>query len=64
MSEALVLIKIVAIVIGVLVTTLGMVSFVVWQNLFRLIDPMFAMRVLVALVAYTWLLHFLQGVAI
>ncbi|EIW3592332.1 hypothetical protein ACOIWS_006038 [Salmonella enterica] len=63
MSEALVLIKIVAIVIGVLVTTLGMVSFVVWQNLFRLIDPMFAMRVLVALVAYTWLLHFLQGVA-
>lgn len=64
MSEALVLIKIVAIVIGVLVTTLGMVSFVTWQNLFRLIKPMFAMRVLVALVAYTWLLHFLQGVAI
>ncbi|EBR9318771.1 hypothetical protein CC707_15410 [Salmonella enterica subsp. enterica serovar Panama] len=64
MSEALVLIKIVAIVIGVLVTTLGMVSFVTWQNLFRLIEPMFAMRVLVALVAYTWLLHFLQGVAI
>ncbi|HAF1404918.1 TPA: hypothetical protein G8O12_003729 [Salmonella enterica] len=63
MSEALVLIKIVAIVIGVLVATIGMVSFVVWQNLFRLIDPMFAMRVLVALVAYTWLLHFLQGVA-
>ncbi|EDB4569858.1 hypothetical protein QQ096_000829 [Salmonella enterica] len=64
MSEALVLIKIVAIVIGVLVATLGMVSFVTWQNLFRLIEPMFAMRVLVALVAYTWLLHFLQGVAI
>ncbi|EAX7731387.1 hypothetical protein AIX81_06985 [Salmonella enterica] len=64
MSEALVLIKITAIVIGVLVTTLGMVSFVTWQNLFRLIEPMFAMRVLVATVAYTWLLHFLQGVAI
>lgn len=64
MSEALVLIKIVAIAIGVSVTTLGMVSFVTWQNLFRLIEPMFAMRVLVALVAYTWLLHFLQGVAI
>ncbi|EDW6116233.1 hypothetical protein ABK35_000212 [Salmonella enterica subsp. salamae] len=63
MSEALVLIKIAAIAIGISVTTLGMVLFVMWQNPFRLIKPMFAMRVLVALVAYAWLLHFLSGTA-
>ncbi|ECG8628960.1 hypothetical protein AAD16_004813 [Salmonella enterica subsp. diarizonae] len=63
MSEALVLIKIAAIAIGVSVATLGLVSFVMWQNPFRFIKPMFAMRVLVALVAYAWLLHFLSGIA-
>ncbi|EGL4564275.1 hypothetical protein IQ508_002299 [Salmonella enterica] len=61
MSEALVLIKIAAIVIGVSVAAFGMVSFVMWQNPFRFIKPMFVIRVLVALVAYAWLLHFLSG---
>ncbi|EAY4773440.1 hypothetical protein S828_18345 [Salmonella enterica] len=61
MSEALVLIKIVAIVIGISVAAFGMVFFVMWQNPFRIIKPVFAMRVLVALVAYAWLLHFLSG---
>ncbi|HFZ9214427.1 TPA: hypothetical protein ACIPE5_002100 [Salmonella enterica subsp. diarizonae serovar 61:r:-] len=61
MSEALVLIKITAIVIGISATAFGLVSFVMWQNPFRFIKPMFAVRLLVALTAYAWLLHFLPG---
>ncbi|CAH5913846.1 hypothetical protein AI2916V1_3785 [Enterobacter cloacae] len=61
MSEVLVLIKITAIVIGVSVAVLGVMSFVMWQNPFRYIKPMFAVRVLVALVAYAWLLYFIPG---
>ncbi|EDV2802742.1 hypothetical protein CSN22_004417 [Salmonella enterica subsp. diarizonae] len=61
MSEALVLIKIAAIVIGVSATALGLMSFVMWQNPFRFIKPAFAVRVLVALTAYAWFLHFLPG---
>ena len=45
MSEVLVLIKITAIVIGVSVAVLGLMSFVMWQNPFRFIKPMFAVRV-------------------
>ncbi|EAR6896778.1 hypothetical protein ACFLJF_004358 [Salmonella enterica] len=52
-----------AIAIGISVAAFGMVFFVMWQNPFRFIKPMFAMRVLVALVAYAWLLHFLSGTA-
>lgn len=61
MSEVLVLIKITAIVIGVSVAVLGVMSFVMWQNQFRFIKPMFAVRVLVALVAYAWFLYFIPG---
>ncbi|EBG1930586.1 hypothetical protein FH551_23915 [Salmonella enterica] len=61
MSEALVLIKIAAIVIGVLAAAFGLASFVMWQNPLRLIKPMFAVRVLVALTVYVWFLHFLPG---
>lgn len=63
MSEALVLIKIAAIAIGISVAAFGMVFFVMWQNPFRFIKPMFVIRVLAALVAYAWLLHFLPGAA-
>ncbi|ECR8549373.1 hypothetical protein F2D81_18100 [Salmonella enterica] len=63
MSEALVLIKIAAIAIGISVAAFGMVFFVMWQNPFRFIKPMFVIRVLAALVAYAWLLHFLPGTA-
>ena len=61
MSEVLGLIKITAIVIGVSVAVLGLMSFVMWQNPFRFIKPMFAVRVLVALVAYAWFLCFISG---
>lgn len=61
MNEALVLIKIAAIVIGALVVAFGLVSFVMWQNPFRFIKPMFAARLFVALTVYVWLLHFLPG---
>lgn len=63
MSEVLVLIKIAAIVIGISVVAFGLVSFVMWQNPLRFIKPMFAVRVLVALTAYAWLLYFLPGSA-
>lgn len=61
MSEVLVLIKITAMVIGISVAVLGLMSFVMWQNPFRFIKPMFAVRVLVALVAYVWFLYFISG---
>lgn len=61
MNEVFVLIKITAIVIGISVAVLGLMSFVMWQNPFRFIKPMFAVRVLVALVAYAWFLHFIPG---
>lgn len=61
MSEVLVLFKITAMVISVSVAVLGIMSFVMWQNPFRFIKPMFAVRVLVALVAYAWFLYFIPG---
>ncbi|HCW3069782.1 hypothetical protein SS21_11305 [Enterobacter roggenkampii] len=61
MNEVFVLIKITAMVIGISVAVLGMMSFVMWQNPFRFIKPMFAVRVLVALVAYAWFLCFIPG---
>ncbi len=61
MNEVFVLIKITAIVIGISVAVLGLMSFVMWQNPFRFIKPMFAVRVLVALVAYVWFLYFIPG---
>lgn len=61
MNELFVLIKITAMVIGISVAVLGIMSFVMWQNPFRFIKPMFAVRVLVALVAYAWVLHFIPG---
>lgn len=61
MSEVLVLIKIAAIVIGISAAAFGVVSFVMWQNPLRLIKPMFAVRVLVALTVYAWLLYSLPG---
>ena len=61
MNEVFVLIKITAMVIGISVAVLGVMSFVMWQNPFRFIKPMFAVRVLVALVAYVWFLYFIPG---
>lgn len=61
MNEVFVLIKITAMVIGISVAVLGIMSFVMWQNPFRFIKPMFAVRVLVALVAYVWFLYFIPG---
>ena len=61
MNEVFVLIKITAMVIGISVAVLGLMSFVMWQNPFRFIKPMFAVRVLVALVAYVWFLYFISG---
>ncbi|HCT3688847.1 TPA: hypothetical protein OTU24_002280 [Enterobacter hormaechei] len=61
MNEVFVLIKITAMVIGISVAVLGLMSFVMWQNPFRFIKPMFAVRVLVALVAYVWFLYFIPG---
>lgn len=61
MNEVLVLIKITAMVIGVSVAVLGLLSFVMWQNPFRFVKPMFAVRLLAALVAYAWFLYFIPG---
>ncbi|WP_448875551.1 hypothetical protein [Enterobacter hormaechei] len=41
MNEVFVLIKITAMVIGISVAVLGLMSFVMWQNPFRFIKPMF-----------------------
>lgn len=62
MSEAWVLIKIAGAVIAIAVAVVGLVSFVMWRNPLRDIKPMFAARVLIALVAYAWILFFIPGV--
>ncbi len=61
MNEVFVLIKITAMVIGISVAVLGLLSFVMWQNPFRFVKPMFAVRLLAALVAYVWFLYFIPG---
>lgn len=63
MSEAWELIKITAVVIGLSTAVLGLMSFVMWENPFRYIKPMLAARILVALVAYGWVLYFIPGAA-
>jgi Tfp pilus assembly protein PilE len=47
------------IVVAVLAGVLALVSFVAWENYFRQIKPLFAIRCIVALTAYMWILHFL-----
>ncbi|MEX1839139.1 hypothetical protein KMW40_01705 [Enterobacter cloacae] len=63
MSEAWELIKITAVVIGLSTAVLGVMSFVMWENPFRYIKPMLAARILLALVAYAWVLYFIPGAA-
>lgn len=61
MNEALVLLKLTAVVLGISVVVLAMMSFIMWRNPFRDIKPMFAVRLFVCLVAYAWMLYFLSG---
>jgi len=63
MSEAWELIKITMVIIGLSTAVLGVMSFVMWENPFRYIKPMLAARILVALVAYGWVLYFIPGAA-
>lgn len=44
---------------AVLAGVIAIVSFVVWENYFRQIKPIFAIRCIVAVTAYIWILHFL-----
>ncbi|MHA1067148.1 hypothetical protein ACR9GP_25285 [Enterobacter ludwigii] len=59
MNEVQELIKLTVVIIGITIAAFGFVSLVMWQNPFRLIPKMFAARVMVALVAYAWVLYFL-----
>ena len=61
MTDAIVLLKIAAVVVAVLFGLTAVISFVSWQNLFRDIKPLFAIRLVVALIAYAWFLYFLPG---
>ncbi|EHK0699941.1 hypothetical protein ICL29_004067 [Salmonella enterica] len=61
MNEAWALIKLTGAVIAIAVAAVGLMSFVMWQNPFRYLKPMFAVRVLVVLVAYAWILYFMHG---
>ncbi|HBM9969079.1 hypothetical protein ACJBF7_22105 [Enterobacter sp. 04-C-01-SI_S15] len=63
MSEAWELIKVTLVVIGISTAALGVMAFVMWQNPFRFIKPMLAVRILVALIAYAWVLYFIPGAA-
>lgn len=59
MSEILVLAKISSAVIGLSVAVFGLMFFALWQNPFRHIKAMLAVRILIALIAYAWLLYFI-----
>jgi ethanolamine transporter EutH len=62
-SEFLVFIKIVAFVVVAALIAGAVTSFIAWQNIFRRIEPMFALRLLVVFVAYAWILYLLPRVA-
>ncbi|CAH3992673.1 hypothetical protein AI2688V1_5133 (plasmid) [Enterobacter cloacae] len=53
-------IKLTAAVIGICAASMGFAAFILWQNPFRFIKTMLAVRILVALVAYAWVLYFIQ----
>lgn len=49
----------VAIVTGVLAGVIALVSFAAWENYFRRIKPLFAVRCIVVLTLYVLILHYL-----
>lgn len=57
MSELLILVKIAALVIGLVVVICGVASFIAWENIFRRIEPMFMLRLLTVIVAATWIIR-------
>ncbi|EOV3349207.1 hypothetical protein ACONGJ_003567 [Edwardsiella piscicida] len=59
MNEFLTVTGIAVICFGVFVFWISLMSFLLWENGFRILKPIFLLRVFIVTVVWAWLFHFI-----
>lgn len=61
MNEFLTLLGLASIAFGIFVFWVAMMSFITWENPFRILKPIFFLRVFVAMMVFALLIYFIPG---